>query len=235
MVPDTRNAWIPWGQWLAVAAMTLEHIARFALPPAWGLAPWATLLGRIAFPLFAAMVAWHAAHNTRDPMAYALRLLTIAVIAQLPYTLVRDVDSLNVVFTLAAGLIAASCLQRPNVRNAALLVVLVALGTVAGPRFEYGHLGLLLVPAFVLAVTPWPSPWQPIAAIPALLIGATLNHALFFNLVSLATVLGLLLLLVRFSQHVLPTLAPMPRPLWLAWYPLHFALIACLSWLSHLP
>ncbi|MGM0784621.1 MAG: TraX family protein [Pseudomonadota bacterium] len=234
-LPATRNVWIPWAQWLAVVAMTVEHIARYLLPEAHPVTPWTMLVGRIAFPLFAAMVAWHAVHNTRDPMAYALRLLTIAVIAQLPYSLVLDTGTLNVVFTLSAGLIAASCLQRPNTRNTALLVGLIVLGTLAGPRFEFGYPGLLLVPALVLAVTPWPSPFQPVAAIPALLVGATLNHLLFFNLVSLATILALLLLLDRLSRYALPSLPPMPRALWLSWYPLHFALIACLSWLSHFP
>ncbi|XKE46020.1 conjugal transfer protein TraX [Halomonas organivorans] len=225
----TRNAWISWGQWLAVVAMTAEHLARFVLPDAWGLAPWATLVGRIAFPLFAAMVAWHAVHNTRDPLGYALRMLAIALIAQLPYALVLDTERLNVVFTLALGLLLTAPMLR--IDYPALFVAMfiaVGIGPVAD-AFEYGPPGLLLVPAFALAFQPAPAHWRPLLAIPAAVIGYHLNPGLVFNLVSLATVLGLLVLLVRFSGHVTARLPAMPRALWLSWYPLHFALIAALT------
>ncbi|MDR5865271.1 TraX family protein [Halomonas koreensis] len=220
------NAWIPWGQWLAVIAMTAEHLARFVLPDAWGLAPWATLVGRIAFPLFAAMVAWHAVHNTRDPLGYALRMLAIALIAQLPYALVLDTERLNVVFTLALGLLIAVPLVASRWGSLVLGLGYAIAATFIAPALEYGVAGLLLVPAFVLAFRPCPAAWRPLLALPALVIGYQLNPGLLLNLVSLATVLAILGLLVRCTGHLTARLRPMPRALWLSWYPLHFAVIA---------
>ncbi len=227
-----RNTWIPWGQWLAVIAMSLEHAARFLLPDAHPVTPWAILLGRIALPLFAAMVAWHAVHNTRDPLGYALRLLAIAVIAQLPFALVTDSDKLNIVFTLALSLLLAVPLVRSYRFTFVLALAIATAATLVAPSLEYGVPGLLLVPAFALAFQPAPAAWRPFLAIPAALVAFQLNPALVLNLVSLATALGLVWLLARGSGHLATRLAPMPRPLWLSWYPLHFVLIAIISSLS---
>ncbi|MGM0986563.1 MAG: TraX family protein [Pseudomonadota bacterium] len=229
MTPESRNTWIPWGQWLAVGAMTLEHLARFVLPEASPLTPWAILLGRIALPLFAAMVAWHAVHNTRDPLGYALRMLVIAVIAQLPFALVTGSDKLNIIFTLALGLLLAVPLARSDRVAFTLALVIATLSPLVAGSLEYGIPGLLLVPAFALAFQPAPDHWRPILSVPAALVAFQLNPGLVLNLVSLATVLGLLVLLVHFSGHVTNRVTPMPRPLWLSWYPLHFAVIAAIQ------
>lgn len=225
-----HNAWIAWGQWLAVVTMTLEHTARFVLPDSWGITPYAILLGRTAFPIFAAMVAWHAVYNTRDPLGYALRMLVIALVAQLPFQLVTGSPKLNVIFTMALGLLLTAMILKPA--HPARLFVGIFIIVAAAPlasAFEYGAYGLLLVPAFALAFQPAPAHWRPILAIPVALVGFQLNHHLVTNLVSLATVLGLLLLAVRFSGHVTPTLKAMPRPLWLSWYPLHFLFISIVA------
>lgn len=221
-----RNTWIPWAQWLAVTTMTLEHAARFLLPEAHALTPWALLVGRTALPLFAAMVAWHSVHNTRDPLGYALRLLLIAVIAQIPFSLVTDSDKLNIVFTLALGLLLAVPLVRSDRLTVTLALVFATAATLAAPSIEYGVPGLLLVPAFALAFQPAPVHWRPFLAIPAAAVSYHLNPALVLNLVSLATALGLILFLVKGSGHLTARITPMPRPLWLTWYPLHFAGIA---------
>lgn len=225
----THNAWIAWGQWLAVLTMTLEHTARFVLPESWGVTPYAILIGRTAFPIFAAMVAWHAVHNTRDPLGYALRMLVIALVAQLPFQLVTSSDKLNVIFTMALGLLLTVPLLRQRYAYLCLGVLLAIVAIPVAPALEYNVYGLLLVPAFALAFQPAPSHWQPILAIPAALIGFQLNHHLVTNLVSLATVLGLLILALRFSGHVTAQLKAMPRSLWLSWYPLHFLIIAIVA------
>lgn len=210
------NRWIPAAQWLALGLMTFEHVARFVLPESWGLWLWAMLLGRAALPLFAGMVAWHLAFNTRDSVRYARRLLVIACIAQVPYMLAIGADHLNVVFTLAAGVLVASVRGRVVQVVAAILVLGVA--AVFPSSFEYGLAGVLLVPAFVLAYRlPWLVPllvcvvWQ-------------LNGAWLFSLVALLPTVGLLL--VRYGLLRLPFNVPaMSRRVWLSWYPLHLALI----------
>ena len=99
--------WTGWAQWLALATMTLDHLVRYVFPATWELGWAGSSLGRIAFPLFAAMVAWHGLFNTRNPLRYARRILIIGLAAQLPYMLMpraSDAFLLNVCFTLALGL-----------------------------------------------------------------------------------------------------------------------------------
>ena len=99
--------WTAWGQWLALFTMTVDHLTRYVLPGDWDLSWAGSSIGRIAFPLFAAMVAWHGLFNTRNPLRYSRRILIIGLAAQVPYMLMpraSDTFILNVCFTLASGL-----------------------------------------------------------------------------------------------------------------------------------
>ena len=70
------------------AAVGLIEQSELASGAAWSLCGTAMrLVGRVAFPLFAFMIAEGAAH-TRDRRWYALRLLLLAVISEIPFDLV---------------------------------------------------------------------------------------------------------------------------------------------------
>jgi len=217
------NAWVPLAQWLAILAMTAEHVSKYLCPDA-GFTPWAITLGRIAFPLFAGMVAWHLLHNTRRPARYGLRLLWVGSLAQLPYALVITPDKLNVCFTLGLGMLSVIALQQIQERTlqAAIGIVLVILALSISPHVEYGLLGLLLVPAFVLA---YRYPHRTVAAIPALLLAAMINGTPLHMLISTATAMTLVLL-ANGSLRLDVPIPAIPRPLRLSWYPLHLLVIA---------
>lgn len=80
---------------IALVSMAIDHAAvglieqsELASGAAWSLCGTAMrLVGRVAFPLFAFMIAEGAAH-TRDRRRYALRLLLLAVISEIPFDLV---------------------------------------------------------------------------------------------------------------------------------------------------
>ncbi|WP_136066432.1 TraX family protein [Modicisalibacter radicis] len=219
------NAWVPLAQWLALVTMTVEHACRFLLPDDSAVTPWAITLGRIAFPLFAGMIAWHACHNTRDPMRYGLRILLIALVAQLPYALVEHTLRLNVCFTLACGLFGIAVIQRWEDRSLTYANVLsvTVLWLLVGNAVEYGHLGLLLVPAY-WAVFHYRR--HPLPLVALLVIVALLNAAPLHALVSLVAA-GVLIVVTQVRPWApLDRLPAMPRRLWLSWYPAHFAVIA---------
>ncbi|MBZ9559766.1 MULTISPECIES: TraX family protein [unclassified Modicisalibacter] len=242
------SAWIGWGQWIALITMTLDHVTRYLLPEAWH-ADWVgSSLGRIAFPLFAGMVAWHALFNTRDPMRYARRILIIGLIAQLPYlTMPRDGFQWNICFTLALGLYWGSWLRKLTRRDATTtwrtaLPVLVGSLLVwlwLGPWMEYGHRGLLLVPAYMLAIhalhraseTPLERLSSLAASLPLLLTAGLMNHSSMAKSFTVATATVVLLMAIGASQRIPAIGYRMPRRLWLAWYPAHFAAIAMLLYL----
>ncbi|MDN3521603.1 TraX family protein [Halomonas ramblicola] len=251
--PRPCSRWTGWAQWLALVTMTLDHLSRHVTPPGWGLEWVGGTLGRIAFPLFAAMVAWHGLFNTRNPLRYARRILAIGLVAQLPYALIpRDAYLLNVCFTLAAGLAWGAGLrellarQRRGILALPWLVLAGAASLLAwqwlGDRVEYGHRGLLLIPLYMLAFqalhradSPLPERAAAVAmAVPALVVTGLMNSTDLAKSFAVATCLAVLWLAAGAHRYVREVPRAMPRRLWLGWYPGHFALIALLLlWWGH--
>ncbi|MFY0989852.1 TraX family protein [Halomonas sp. C05BenzN] len=247
------STWTGWGQWLALATMTIDHLTRYVVPAGWEL-DWAgSSIGRIAFPLFAAMVAWHGHFNTRNPLRYARRILVIGLIAQLPYMLMpraSDAFVLNVCFTLAAGLAWGAWLRDLLTRHRRgelgahwlLLATLASLvlWQLLGDWVEYGHRGLLLIPLFMLAVHALHQAGDTVSgrlaaaalAAPVLVVAGLMNSSDMAKSFTVATCLVVLWLAA--GAHCLAPRVPaaMPRRLWLTWYPGHFTLIALWLWAS---
>lgn len=235
--------WTDWGQWIALITMTVDHVVRHLMSPEW---QWASSsIGRVAFPLFAGMVAWHGCFNTRNPYRYARRIMVIGIVAQLPYMLLpREGWQWNVCFTLGLGLMwvtffkeeMSRFLNSGNARHGWRLLGLMGLSLATwwwlGGFFEYGHLGLLFVPALVLAMLPWQSEVGSCfnASEAALFMGLALANAALLNTsimaksVTVATT-ALVLAMLIFSHKVPAVLYPMWRKLWLSWYPGHLAFI----------
>ncbi|WP_232340957.1 TraX family protein [Bisbaumannia pacifica] len=277
---NVDSRWIAWAQWLALLTMSLDHLVRHLLGPGSALAWWPESLGRLAFPLFAAMVAWHGTFTSRDPLRYARRILLIGLLAQWPYALLPRPEApylLNVCFTLAAGLAWAhwtrgalaqatppwahgesgalarntspwahgksGALTRntppwAHGENGALiqtilpwmgLALSLVLWWALGFWVEFGHAGLALVPALMLALSYRAAAparrWM--ARLPALAVVALLNPGLQASAFALAGVA----LALAMAGAGLPRLPwPLPRWLWRTWYPGHFALLALLLW-----
>ena len=87
--------------------MTVDHIALFVFDQAWGMGEtWICevmrCFGRIAFPVFAFLIVEGYFH-TRCLWKYMLSLLITACISEIPWQLLNDDGSHNVVFTCPAG------------------------------------------------------------------------------------------------------------------------------------
>ncbi len=118
-----------------------------------------------------------------------------------------------------------------------MLALSLACWLALGRWVEYGHAGLLVVPAFMLAmycmarlsIDQRERAIALLASLPALALAGWLNHSLMAKSFTLATTLGVLWLAAGGARHVPPVSLRMPRKLWLGWYPGHFAAIA--AWL----
>lgn len=135
---------------VAVITMLTDHIGLILFPDITVL----NMIGRIAFPLFAFLIA-EGFLKTGDVKKYLLRLLLFAFISTPPYFFafkVAEVDNIgpNIFFTLTAGLLILIVLfkVRPIWFSVTLAAVIVYISEIL--RFEYGAYGIVLILACFL-------------------------------------------------------------------------------------
>jgi len=131
-------------KWIGVAAMVVDHIGRYSF--GLGLDSWAFAVGRIAFPIFAAVLGIHLARYGTEPARIARtawRLAIWAALSAVPSWLAREEWlPVNVFATLALG--AMCCLAggvRGSVAKVGALVVLLMMAVFV----EFSVPGVLLV------------------------------------------------------------------------------------------
>ncbi len=145
-------------KWLALLSMVLDHLRYVGLSLDWLYVP-----GRLAFPWFCLAMAMNLTRvadlsgHQLGQWRYLGRLLLFSGLSEIPYRLfVPDPDTLNVLPTLALGLLVARGWQRP--RGLALALGLVALLLALGFSrwLMFGAFGVLLPLALLLVQRrPW--------------------------------------------------------------------------------
>ena len=141
---------------LAMLTMTLDHIGVQMFPGVL----WLRIVGRLAFPIYAYMIAEGCAH-TRNRRKYLLQMAGLALLCQLVYFFAMGslFQCILVTFTLSILLIyACDTGSRPLT---ALALLGVAFVTVALPRLlpgtdfaiDYGFFGVLVPAAAYLGKT----------------------------------------------------------------------------------
>lgn len=128
---------------IAFIAMTIDHINyvyQFDNPLL-------LIIGRLAFPLFAWGIA-AGSKRTSNSKRYAMRLLLIAVVSQVPYWLLFNNTSLNVCFTLLIGLCIIEIYESRKRKYLKWLYILGILIISDALNIEYGIYGLLIIFTF---------------------------------------------------------------------------------------
>lgn len=234
----TRSAGLDLLKWLAITSMVADHL-RYLWPQANGL----FVIGRLAFPWFCLAMAANIARSrpgilfTRGNLRYLQWLLLFAVLSEVPYRWLDNGSlTLNVVPTLALGLIVAWGVHHRNALSGAAALVAALVSTVTSDVLMYGLAGVLLPAAFVLAMARGRTFWllPGVLALAANLTNSwLLDHVLApFTLLVLATAaasvpLGIGILRLR----ALPQVWSVGR--WgYGFYPLHLAAIKVLSLLG---
>lgn len=202
---------------LALFSMTVDHINAVLLDRA---IVGMTLVGRIAFPVFAFAAALGALH-TRSPRAYLQRLLLCALVAQPFFWLATQMPwwHLNTVFTLLCGVVAVLCV-RYGLGYLAPLALLPAISA------DYSLAGAATVPAAALLLSARPG-WRLLGGVSILLLAPSLWPTPASLSIGLATVLAAWLLIDRAA----PARGNGPRYTFYVFYPLHLALLVLLAWL----
>ena len=136
---------------LALGLMLLDHLWATVIPGN----NWMTVLGRLAFPVFAFQIAEGYRH-TSDFRRYALRLLLFALVSEIPFNYLTMSSWFypfhqNVMFTLLLGLLGIRAVDRARQGSSwwKALAAVLAVTAVGWITFvDYGALGVLTVIAF---------------------------------------------------------------------------------------
>lgn len=143
---------------VAAVTMLIDHIGSFVPFAGW---EYMRMIGRISFPLYAFMLVQGFLH-TRSKWKYLLRMIVLAIVTQPIYTycFYADAwkwDSLNILFTLSAGLCCMWLLEvgrqvAQKRKKAWWLCGLALCAAVCGiiwiadsAGVDYGWLGMLLI------------------------------------------------------------------------------------------
>jgi hypothetical protein len=143
-------------KWLALLSMVLDHLRYVGYSADWLYVP-----GRLAFPWFCLAMA---ANLSRTPVAvnggqwrYLGWLLLFSAVSEIPYRMyIPNPDTLNVLPTLALGLLLVRGWQQPLLASRLLAVGALLLAGFFSQRLMFGFFGVLLPLAMLLVLQqPW--------------------------------------------------------------------------------
>ena len=120
--------------------MVTDHCAYYLMEHGTLLYEVMRCFGRIAFPVFAFLIAEGFRH-TRNRMKYFLQLLGFAVISEVPWYLLNGADGThNVLFTLALGVLALAAmeaLKKDGILCGAVILSIAGFATWSGVDYEW--------------------------------------------------------------------------------------------------
>lgn len=134
-----------WLKWCGLVAMLFDHVQVYGFGQATSLSEF---VGGFAFPLFAVSLAAGVVLKHDDALgAVAIRLLVWACVAQIGVVLFRGAVPINVLFTLAFGLVAYLLYQSESLASQFVLSGLI----VASVIVEFSVIGVLFVWSMIAA------------------------------------------------------------------------------------
>ncbi len=210
---------------IAIGTMVVDHIGFLFFPHQ---ALW-RIIGRLSFPLFAFLIA-EGFEKTSNFTKYAERLIIFAALAQAPYALflsaAHSPQTLNIFFTLAAGLFAIAALSRfPHRFSIPLVIGIAYIAEIL--QFDYGAYGILTILASHLLIR------RRMAGLSALIFLPILYSFLIALKNSVPIQICAALSVPFIALYRGARGAPLPRALIYAFYPAHLLLLSliwyCLS------
>jgi hypothetical protein len=120
--------------------MLIDHFGLIFFPSLIGF----RIIGRFSFPLFAWLISTGYFH-TGNVFKYLRRLIVLAVIIQIPYSLYFKSTYLNIFFTLFVGLLVIYFYDSLKNRTIAIISVSNLLLLSAVLNFDYGVYGVLTI------------------------------------------------------------------------------------------
>lgn len=218
-------------KWLALLSMLLDHLRYVGISADWLYVP-----GRLAFPWFCLAMAANLARDgaRKTEWRYLGWLLLFSLFSEIPYRLyVPDPDTLNVMPTLALGLLVARGWQDRALVSRLLAVGALMVAALFPERLMFGLFGVLLPLATLLVFR---KPWY-FSLLPGLVCLAANQWQVLFESAQFGNrvaVLGIATCLIApplgmfLLRHATFLRAPPLRRWAYALYPAHFLVLLAL-------
>lgn len=131
---------------VAVLSMVTDHLALYCMEAGTPLYETMRCFGRIAFPVFAFLIAEGYAYS-RNRLRYFIQLLGFAFISEFPWYLLNGADGMhNVMFTLALGVLAIGIFDKLKERKPlCICMILVVMAYAQWMGSDYGWRGILMI------------------------------------------------------------------------------------------
>jgi len=220
---DIRQSSFELAKWAAVLSMAVDHYGKIVDPDLY--AP-THAIGRIAFPLFAWIIASRLALRPDLAEIYVRRLVPWAVISQPVFWFAgREWYEPNILFELLAGVLVVAAVTKWGKTWPAVAIALVLAGI--GWFFDYGPFGVLSIAAMCLAMR------RNVAAglVTLAAVGIVVNFPVSDATDALFVAATLAAPLVAWtSVRSRPDWLPrLPTQFFYAFYPLHLAAFAIIA------
>lgn len=206
-------------QLLAMMTMLIDHIGSIFFPEE---ITW-RLIGRIALPIYAYFIVQGLTY-TRNAKRYLGRLIGLAALSQIPFSLSFQLIEINAIGTLAVSLAVLIAANRYNDWLIKSLIMIGGILLLEAIPFDYGAYALLLI----LIYRYLPNTWWVLAHLGLNLFWLILAPGAGAQLYSILPTI------ILAYQHTLFTdfkrfTVELPRWLWRSFYPAHLALLAIVA------
>ena len=140
---------------IALVSMTIDHVGYYVVGVQMGsgdsyIYEWMRSVGRLAFPIFCFLIVEGYLH-THNLKRYMITLLVTAFISEIPWHLLGNHDSHNVIFTLFLGLTAVHVISRlKDNRWSVLFTMTITAGLAWLLNTDYSWNGVFLIVVFFL-------------------------------------------------------------------------------------
>lgn len=211
-------------KWVAMAAMVIDHSNKILFGGAYEAMMW---IGRLSFPIFALLIAYHYEFHTRRKSRYFLRLLIFAILSQPIYWQAFHVANLNVLFTLAMGFAMIwyydhfhAAINAGDKSKIAGGLCLAALCFAIASRVDYYQCGVMLVPLSVLWLRLNKNIFLMCLFVMTSIANITSTYA-FFALLSYGVIVAAMIMRMSIPR--------LPRYFYYFFYPLHLAALIAIG------
>jgi hypothetical protein len=217
--PAFAQADLELAKWIAVITMAIDHYGKIVDDSVF---LETHTIGRISFPLFAAIIGIRLATRPDLDKRYLRHLIPWAVISQPVFVLVgREWYEGNIMFTLALGVLATFAWRHPTLpqwsRGAIFAGALIASAFV-----DYGPIGVLMIPAMAKLFAQ--SPAAGVAAAGPLGLAANLvPESPPLQMADLAALLASPILFLSLKGQI--RLPRLPTQFFYAFYPAHLLVL----------